>query len=68
MGERLECYEDWDAVVKMAEANIEIITGNKIKAEVGLMSENKVLEYALKKRDQYPEPVAEKEEIPTGTN
>ena len=68
MGERLECYEDWDAVVKMAEANIEIITGNKIKAEVGLMSENKVLEYALKKRDQYPEPIPEKEEIPTGTN
>ena len=60
-------YSDWDKVVQETEANLEILDGNKRRAEVGEMREKVSLEFALKERDKYPKP-EEKKEIPKGVN
>ena len=49
-------YVEWDEVVQRAEANIEIILGNKKKAEVGEVCEKVMLDYALKQRAKFPKP------------
>ncbi len=61
-------YHDWDKVVQETEANLEVLDGNKRRAEVGRMREKASLEFALKKRDKYPKPVEEKSEVPKGVN
>ncbi len=49
-------YVDWDTVVQTAEANIEIMQGNKKRAEIGELCERLVLEQALKERAKFPKP------------
>ena len=58
MSEKVD-YVDWDTIVQKAEANLEIIKGNKKRSEVGELCEKLVLEYALKERGKYPEPKKE---------
>ena len=54
-------YNDWDLIVQKAEANLEILDGNLRRAEVGLISERKILEFAIEERDKFPKPEPEKE-------
>lgn len=60
-------YNDWDKVVQETEANLEVLDGNKRRAEVGEMREKVSLAFALKERDKYPKPKEEKP-IPTSVN
>ena len=55
-------YVDWDIVVQKAEANLAIIADNKKRAEMGKMTEELMLEFALKERDKYPKPEQKKED------
>lgn len=54
---RVVGYNDWDTVVKIAESNIDILIGNKMKADMGLMSEKMILDYALRQRDKFLPPI-----------
>jgi len=49
-------YVDWDEVIQKAEANLEIIDGNKKRADIGERMERLALEFALKERAKYPKP------------
>uniref|UniRef100_A0A6H1ZV43 Uncharacterized protein n=1 Tax=viral metagenome TaxID=1070528 RepID=A0A6H1ZV43_9ZZZZ len=57
-------YVDWDTVVQKAEANLEILKGNRKRADVGELCERLVLEFALKERAKFPEPPKEEKEKP----
>ena len=54
-------YDDWDEIVKRANANLVLIEGNKKRAEIGEKVEKLMLDYALKERAKYPEPEAVEE-------
>ena len=55
-------YVDWDEIVQKAETNLEILDANKRRANIGEKIEKLALDFALKERAKYPEPVEKKKE------